>query len=70
MSKVEMDPKTRPAEYGTLLIAATSSINEWFAGHYVTGTKIMLVGMAPFAVTWFLEKIGRYRPSVHGEIDL
>jgi hypothetical protein len=68
--KVELDPKTRPAESVALTAALIASLNEWFASHWASGTKLMLVGLAPYIVTWFLEKIGRYRPPVKGEVDL
>jgi hypothetical protein len=68
--KVDLDAKTRPAEAVTLSASVIASINEWFAGHWASGTKLLLVGLAPYAVTWFLEKRGKYKPSVSGEVKV
>jgi hypothetical protein len=68
--RVELDAKTRPAEAVTLSASVIASINELFAQHWGSAAKLLLVGLAPYAVTIFLEKMGKYKPSVKGEVKL
>ena len=68
MKRVDMDPKTRPAETVALGTALLMAVYAFIDGDVAEGLRNLAVGIVPMVTTYLLEKFGKYQPPTEGEL--